>query len=346
MTFGLHLSKAVLYRIIFAILLLGGLATALDLVESASEVLKRDDGGLLRYLALKMPLIISAVAPVALILGPVLAFLTFSGRNEFTIMRVSGATTYRMLGALVPLAVALGLGLFALNDRIAPLLESRLLTWLDDAPSAATGEFWARTSTEIIHADASSQRGDLIFGAEIYETDPLGRLTARMSAASARFVDGAWRLEDATRLIPGDPASIRIDGAVWETPLRPANVRALAAPGQSVAGNVARRILTGGWAGNRTGGYYQVRVYRGYAALLTPAVMVLLAAPAAFGMRRSGGMGRRAAFAVALGFAFLLLDGMLTALGETGALPPLLAAFGATAIFAAIGGYALISLEE
>lgn len=346
MTFALHLSKAVLNRFLFAVLMLGGLALALDLVESASEVLKRDDGGILRYLGLRAPLILAAVAPVALILAPVLTFLTFSGRNEFTIMRASGATTYRMLAALLPLAILLGAGLFALNDRIAPVMEGRLLTWLQDDPVGSTGDFWARTTTGVVHADASSPRGDLIVGAEIYQTDPIGRLTTRISASSARFKDGVWRFERATRLVPGEAKSTAIDGEAWNTALRPANVRALATPGRAVAGNIAGRILTGAWAGNRTAAFYQVRVYRGYAAFLAPMVMILLAAPAAFGMRRSGGLGRRAAFAVVLGFAFLLFDGMLTALGETGALPPLLAAFGATAMFAAIGAFTLITLEE
>lgn len=346
LTISLHLSKSVLRRILAVVLLLGGLAAALDLAENASDLLAREDGDLLRYLGLRAPLILSSVAPVALIVGPVLTFLTLSGRNEFTIFRASGATTYMMLASLAPLAVLLGAGLFALNDRVAPAMEGRLLAWLDDAPKGSAGAFWARTTTSVVHADASAPSGDLIVGLEIYETSRQGLLLSRVSASAARYADGAWRFDKATRLIPGEGRSTEIDGEVWDTPLRPANVRALATPGRNVAGNVAGRMLAGDWASNRTQGFYKVRVYRGYAAALTPFLMILLAAPAAFGTRRSGGLGVRGALAVALGFAFLLFDGMLTALGETGNLPPLLSAFGATAIFAAIGGYALISLEE
>lgn len=325
---------------------LAGLAIALDLVESAAVVLQRDDGGLVRYLGLRTPLILNAVLPVALILGPVLAFLSLSGRSEFTVLRASGATTYRFLLLLAPLGLALGLCLHTLSDRIAPVLEGRLLTWLDPQPADQAGGFWARTSASVIHAGASSPRGDLISRIEVYELDAQGRLAARVNAATARFIDGRWRLEGAVRHVPGGTGSTRIDGEVWETPLRPANVRALSTPSRAVAGRVAERILTGAWAGNRAAEFYRVRVYRGYAALLAPLVMFLLAAPAAFGTRRGGGLGKRAALAVVLGFGFLLFDGMLTALGETGNLPPLLAAFGATAMFAAIGGYVLIALEE
>lgn len=345
-TIAVHLSKAVFYRVLAVVLMLGGLAAALDLAENASDLLKRDDGGLMRYLGLRLPLILSAVAPVALIIGPVLTFLTLSGRSEFTIMRASGATTYGLLAALTPLAICLGLGLYALNDRVAPTMEGRLLTWLDDGPKGGAGDFWARTTTSVVRAEASSPSGELIVDVQIYETNRAGILLSRVDASAARYRDGVWTFDKATRLIPGEGRSVPIDGAVWETPLRPANVRALATPGRTVAGNVAGRMLAGDWASNRTSEFYQVRVYRGFAAVLTPFVMFLLAAPAAFGTRRSGGMGLRGALAVALGFGFLLFDGMLTALGETGNLPPFLAAFGATAIFAAIGAYALVTLEE
>lgn len=346
MTLALHLSRTVLMRVLAAALALAGLAIALDLVENAGDALARGDGGIWRYLGLRAPIILTAVLPVAYIIGPALAFLTLSSRMEFTILRASGATMYRVLLLLAPLGLLLGAGLYALSDRIAPVLEGRLITWLDPQPEAVSGAFWARTTLGVVHADASSARGDFIRGAEIYETDASGRMTARISAETARYRDGAWRFGAATRLIPGEAKSTRIDGAVWETPLRPANIRALSSPARSVAGDVAERILSGAWAGNRTSDFYQVRVYRGYAAFFTPMVMILLAVPAAYGARRGGGLGKRAALGVALGFCFLLFDGMLTALGETGNLPPALAAFGAAAMFAAIGGYMLISLEE
>lgn len=346
LTLGLYLSRAVLLRIAMVALMLGGLAIALDLVESASTVLARDDGGLGRYLALRAPLIFAIVLPVAFIIGPVLAFLSLSGRSAFTILRSSGATTYMLLALLIPLAAVLGAGQFWLTDRLAPKLEGRLLTWLDDRPANQMGDFWARTPTSVFHAESSTPSGERLTGVEIYETNRAGLMLSRVSADEARWDGDRWRFGAATRLIPGEGRSVAIDGAVWETALRPANVRALATPARSVAGDNAARMLTGAWAGNRTEEFYKVRVYRGAAAFMTPFLMILLAAPAAFGNRRAGGMGRRAAGAVALGFGFLLFDGMLTALGETGNLPPELAAFGATAIFAALGLWALISLEE
>lgn len=341
-----HLSRVVFMRIMAVALVLGGLALALDLVESAAVVLDASDGGIVRYIGLRAPLILTVVLPVALIVGPVLAFLSLSGRNEFTIFRAAGATTYRILAALIPLALVLGGCMYLLTDRVAPRMEAALINWLDEKPIGGAGAFWARTTTGVIRAAASSPSGDVLVNVDIYETNREGRMTARTDARVARYVGGAWTLEDATRLIPGEAQSTDISGEAWQTPLSPANVRALATPGRSIAGDIATKMLKGDWAGNRSETFYQVRLYRGYAAWAVPLLMILLAAPAAFGMRRAGGMGKGAVWSVVLGFGFLLTDGMLASLGETGNMPPMLAAFGALALFTAIGGWMLVTLEE
>lgn len=347
MTIALHLSRAVFIRILAVALAFAGLAMALDLVESANTVLSRGDGGIFRYLALRFPLILAAVLPVAMIMGPVLAFLTLAGRNEFTILRAAGVTTYRMLVCLLPLGILMGVGFHLLVDRAAPRLQAQIDAWLSDTPEATSGGFWARTTNSVVRVGASSPNGEYLKDLDIYETDRTGRMLARTDAAEATYEDkGVWRLGAASRLIPGSSESIDASGETWETPLAPDNVRALAAPGRGVAGDVANKVLAGDWAGNRSDAFYQVRFYRGYAALLTPMLMILLAIPAAYGMRRAAGFGRSAAWAVVLGFGYLLVDGMLASLGESGNMPPILAAFGGAVIFGAVGGWALLALEE
>ena len=171
-----------LIRILAVILMLGGLAAALDLAENASDLLRREDGGLWRYLGLRAPLILAAVAPVGLIVGPVLAFLTLSSRSEFTIMRASGATTYFMLAALTPLALLIGAGLFALNDRIAPKMEGRLITWLDDGPKAGAGA-WMLTALHMIRIEGDPRaEWKSFWGSVTFERRSVGKAVAEKPA--------------------------------------------------------------------------------------------------------------------------------------------------------------------
>jgi lipopolysaccharide export system permease protein len=73
-------------------------------------------------------------------------------------------------------------------------------------------------------------------------------------------------------------------------------------------------------------------------------VMLLLAAPTALANFRGGGATLMAQ-CLAGGLLFLVFDGAFTALGESGAAPPVLAAWAAPAIFAALGVTVLLYLE-
>ena len=96
----------------------------------------------------------------------------------------------------------------------------------------------------------------------------------------------------------------------------------------------------------RGGAFYRTRVQSAAAALATPFVMLLLAAPAAFGLpRQGGGAARRAAVGLALGLGYLVAAGLLEALGEASVLPPVLAAWTAPFVFA-VAGVLLLQREE
>ena len=74
-------------------------------------------------------------------------------------------------------------------------------------------------------------------------------------------------------------------------------------------------------------------------------VMLLLAAPVALANFRTTQGAVLSAAALAAGLTFLVLDGLLTALGEGGALSPLLAAWTAPAVFAAMAATVLLRME-
>ncbi|MFC7554926.1 LptF/LptG family permease [Pseudoroseomonas wenyumeiae] len=74
--------------------------------------------------------------------------------------------------------------------------------------------------------------------------------------------------------------------------------------------------------------------------------MLLLAAVVAFDVPRRGSSMARSLLALCLGLGFMLLSGLLGALGEAGVIPAALAVWTAPILFAAIGGSLLIRFEE
>jgi lipopolysaccharide export system permease protein len=72
--------------------------------------------------------------------------------------------------------------------------------------------------------------------------------------------------------------------------------------------------------------------------------MLLMAAPVALANFRSGGASLLTG-CLGAGLLFLVVDGVLTAVGESGVAPPLLAAWAAPIIFAAAGATVLLNME-
>ena len=79
---------------------------------------------------------------------------------------------------------------------------------------------------------------------------------------------------------------------------------------------------------------------------LSTVLMPLLGAIAAFGLARSGQLFMRAVIGMSLGFAYFVADNFALAMGNFGAYPPLLAAWGPFLLFLLIGEAVLIRTEE
>ena len=79
---------------------------------------------------------------------------------------------------------------------------------------------------------------------------------------------------------------------------------------------------------------------------LSTVLMPLLAAVAAFGIARSGALFMRAVIGMALGFAYFVADNFALAMGNFGAYPPFLAAWGPFLLFLLVGEAVLVRTEE
>jgi lipopolysaccharide export system permease protein len=79
---------------------------------------------------------------------------------------------------------------------------------------------------------------------------------------------------------------------------------------------------------------------------LSAFLMPLLGAIAAFGLARSGQLFVRAIIAMALGFAYFVIDNAALAMGSFGGYPPLLAAWAPFFLFLFIGETVLVRTEE
>jgi lipopolysaccharide export system permease protein len=357
-----YLSVMLLQRTLATLLVLVGLLQLVDLFEATSQVLERGLGlaGILHYEALRLPGMVQQILPVSVLIGALTCFTGLARNSEMSALRASGVTIYRIVAMLLPSVGLLAAAHFVIADQIAPRSEQAFSVWwgshppvvktakdepVKQAPKDRT--VWFRTGPYLVYAEAASPDGRRLQGLRIYHRDAAGRLDERITARSAALgSDGKWRLQGSqvlgvapTRLNP-EPVGDRI----WLTDLAPTDVVSVFSPDDRISAGRALRAISGDRPADKSPAFYATRVQRALAEPLGALVMLLLAAPAALAQQRNN-QTALLLFSLGAGLLFMMVDGVLTALGQTNVLPPLLGAWAGPLLFSALAGAALVHLE-
>jgi lipopolysaccharide export system permease protein len=351
MSLQAYIIRRVASRILAAIAVLLAVMQILDLLEVTPDIISRGlgFGGVLHYAALRLPRLLDQAAPLGVLAGSIFAFMKLAGDSEVVAMRASGVSVYRLLMMTLPVAMLVMVIDFTAVEVIAPRTDSALLTWWRaTAPVTATAPKPKafRVGGDLAIASTKDLTGRSLSDVSIYRRDVTGRLVERIKAPSATYVGGVWRL-NAPKFVRFDAASVRTGQAAemnWGERFLPADVQSLFFGDDTLSAASASRALRGGGA-QRPPSYYATRVQRAIAGPIGAIVMLILSLPIALASFRSS---RGAVFVVgslAAGLLYIVADGLLSALGESGAVAPALAAWAAPVTFAALGGAILLRLE-
>ena len=349
-----YVLRAVGTRVAAATIMLLAVLQILDLLEVTPEIVERGLGfaGVMHYAVLRLPRLIDQAAPLGVLAGSIFAFMKLAGDSEIVAMRASGVSVYRLLGMALPVALMASLLDFSAVEIVAPRTDPMLQSWWQStAPSAKTPETEAkpkafRVGADLALASTNDLSGRTLSDVKIYRRDATGRETERIEAAGATYGPQGWRLI-APKFVRFDAAGAHVGQAAqmtWGSRFEPADVQALFFGDQNLSAASASRALRGG-GGQRPQSYYATRVQRAIAAPIGSLVMLLLTVPIAVASFRSSKGAVFVAASLGAGLLFIVVDGLLAALGEGGALAPVLAAWTAPVVFAALGATALLRLE-
>lgn len=352
---GRYLASMFLKRTIMVVLVLVGLLTIVDMFDTTSEVLSRGlgVGGLVHYEGLRIPAMIQQILPVSVLIGALTTFTGLARNSEMAALRSTGITIYRIILMMLPAAFMLVAVHFVIADQIAPRTERSLEVWwkstapADPAKKPKTKTVWFRTDGYIVFAEGASADGARLDKVRIYRRDAQGRLAERIVADNAyRGADGRWRIHNGADLQV--QATSVVEGAatdkLWPVKLAPEDVVNVFSPEDSISTERAWRAMNGERPADKSPAFYSTRIQRAFAEPLAIIVMLLLASPAALAQQRNN-QTVLLLFSLGAGLLFLMVDGVLTALGQTNVLPPLLGAWAGPALFAALAGAALVHLE-
>lgn len=339
----------------------------LMLIDMIEQLRRFSDAGLglagaARLSLLSVPETLYRILPLILILGAIANFLGLARSSELVVVRAAGRSALRFL--VTPLVVSVALGLLAVAF-FNPLVAATSKAY-DDARaeltqggrsvlSVADTGLWLRQGSPegqtVIQAARTNLDGTELFGVTFLGFDQDGRPTRRIEAETAKLIAGAWELTgtktwDLTAANP-EVTAVKAAGPVaLPSDLTPERIRdSFGTPSAIGFWDLPDYIADLERAGFSARAYklwYQMEL----ALPMLMAAMVLVAA--GFTMRhvRFGGTGRMVLFALLAGFGFYFLRNFAQALGDSGQIPILLAAWSppVAAVMLSLG--LLLHLEE
>ena len=356
-TLALYQARTFALRILAFAFVLIGLLQVLDLLSESEKILAVEGNGnaeLWRYVKLRLPQLLDTFLPFSVLLGALLTWASFSQSSEIVIMKGAGMSPHAILLPMTLTALLVGVAHFIFAETVLPHTNAELSAWqeldysaVEIASEDARFRQWEAGADDVLFAGRVEGRGadTVLHDVEVYRRDG-GRLTAQLSAPAARPADGAWRLEDARRFDVARGVSVEAGTQIAGRGISPERFVSLAPdPDEVDSGTLADAIERMQAAGRPTDGL-EAALHQKFVKPLSAVLMPLLGAVAGFGLARSGQMFVRTVIGMALGFAYFVADNAMLAVGEFGAAPPILAAWGPFLLFLLVGEAMLFRTEE
>ncbi|MCB8875180.1 LptF/LptG family permease [Acidisoma silvae] len=333
-----YLSKLFLGRMLAALAGLSAMLQLINLLENAGTIFAH--GGfrdILHFIVLQLPTIVSEMLPLAILIGALLTFRRLAADLEVTTLRGAGMSLWQMVGALMPVCLVLCVVQFGLQNEVAPRADRAFANWwAATIPPPANNpppRLWLRGGSDVAAVDSVSTDGRTLHGVMVLERDAAGEISLRMDAPIARYGAAGWVLEQVRVTRPDATRVQDVATAPWPQGPVPANMQELAWPTASITLGRIVAVLHGRWAGSQGPNYYLTALHAAVASLLSPVIMLLLAAPVLLAPPRSEGNTRATAMGLVLGLGYATSAGLLSAFGQSGTLPPWLAGWMAAVFF-------------
>lgn len=353
---GGHLRREFLRS--FALVLVAFVAIYIiaEFFDQFDEFLKHDASAwdILRVFLYKVPLVVTHVTPLAVLAGALISLGLLARSNEFVALRACGVSIWQVLVPLVAVAMLISIGTFVWSETVVPASARRWhQIWNQEikkkrAASSFTGrEVWFHGKAGFYNIARVGYRRRMLFGVTIYQVGADFRPTRMIQAAAAAWDGDRWDLVGAhtreftpegVREREGIPPGFAIPETMDD--FRVVSVE----PEEFSYGMLRRQIATLRGKGVDVSESW-VDLYLKIALPAASIVLMLVAVPLVARGSRVTSLPAAAGFGFALGFAFFIVLAFARALGQNGALPPLVAAWTANGLFALLAGYYLLGQD-
>lgn len=308
------------------------------------------------YFLYNLPSIATPSIPIAALMATLLSLGNLSRYNEIIAMRAGGLSIGRIMVPVLVGGLIISVFGFVNNELIMPVYAARAnfirnveIEKKQQKVVFQQRRLWLRgPDNSIANIDFISPDRDLMLGVNIFKLNPDFTLRQRIQADSLVWESGAWRLKGSRKFTPSGDAVIAgsADGEIFNVVESPGDLGMIVKRSEEMnfgeLWSYVGRLKSTGYKAAR----YEVDLYGKLAFPLSSLLMVMIAAPLSLQRVRSGGAGKGIALAMLIAFAYWALTSVGTALGRSGALTPIPAAWLANILFAGASGYVLRRMHQ
>ena len=298
------------------------------------------------YVLLTAPARLVQLMPAAMLLACLFALGALATRAELTVMRASGISPARIVGAVFKLALATLVALFVLAQFVIPpaqlMAQARRDTQLASLDAVrGSNSFWAAGEHQFLNVRRFAD-ANIPVDIYLYEFSAGGEVQGVIQAARAEVrADGTWLLEEVSRK---RFSGTRIDTEqlatlAWHSFLRPAQLSLLTLPADSMRPLDLYRFVRDLERRHQPVARYAEELWEKIDLPLAMAAMILIAVPFAFGSLRTWGMGQRMMIGAMIGIIFTLVQQITIYLGLLLNVSPALTATAPSILLAVLGVY-------
>lgn len=311
-------------------------------------------GAIVQTFVLKLPMVVTQVAPVAVLTASLIGVGMLARHREIVALRACGVSRWQVLAPLLLLGCVLTAASIAWNETVVPAAARRWHSvWNADIKGKKTAsvfagrEVWYRGDAGLYNFQRVRLGRRTLLGVTIHQLDEDFTPHRIITAKQAVWTGAEWRFEGATTTVIdsegpqvtlGVPQGFRLpetlaDFRVVDIEPEALSFRMLQAQIRLLA---ARGIDTSeSW----------VDLYLKLALPAGILVMILIGVPLATRGGHGRALGSAAALALTIGFAYFMILAFARALGQNGTLPPIVAAWLSNVVFALLGLYLVLGAE-
>lgn len=350
---------ALFSRVLLIVLLSGmSLFIIFDLNELIDNILKNHTpfSVVLQYYKYLSLQIFYEISPIVVLVSTLITFILLSRTNEITAVKALGMSLYRL--AMPALAAALLITIFCglLEQRVLPAANEKVAQAKDRIQGRQVARTYRRSDRQwlfgqgrYIYNYLNYDRGrKMLQRLQVFDFDDAHHLKQRLYAETAHYIGDVWVFSSGwARSFDGvevnrfdrfeEPKIVRYPEtpSYFDSEIRPPDQM-----GYSELKEYIKELKESGQPAPEL----QVSLYEKIAFPVISFVMALVALPFAFRIGRQGalyGVG----LSVVLGIVFMSVYAFFTKLGETGALPPLLAVWSPGTLFAILSIYLFLGVR-